>query len=59
MRGIGLTLLAVALAATPGAAAREASFSWEHQGHRSLVDAAAEAKESGALLLVGLFGGPG
>ena len=59
MKGIGLAVLAVALAAVPGAAAREASFTWDHQGHRSLVDAAAEAKERGALLLVGLFGGPG
>ena len=59
MRGIGLTLLAVALAAAPAAATPEDSFAWDHQGHRSLVDAAAEAKESGALLLVGLFGGPG
>ena len=59
MRGFGLTLLAVALAVAPGASAQEASFTWEHEGYRSLVDAAAEAKERGALLLVGLFGGPG
>ena len=59
MRGISLSLLALVLAATPGAATPEDSFAWDYQGHRSLVDAAAEAKESGALLLVGLFGGPG
>ena len=59
MRGIGLVLLVVTMSALPGAAETDDSFTWDHEGYRSLVDAAVKAKERKAPLLVGLFGGPG